>query len=1270
MSLLTYDCAFQKDLSWYKDVLSCNLQITPGARVVAAEHVPDISSICIAYDNGDILVYELESKMVDVVGTIETGITAMKWSPDFEIVAFTTEASTLLLMTLDFDAIIETPLIPEDELAKRTASHVSAYNTAPIPKPSLGTVDVKVHPKISWRGDGNYFAVSTVEDGVSCFRVWERTGSFHSKSEENVMGQGNFVAWRPSGEIIASYQEQNDVKQIIFFERNGLRHYEFPLRNTSMALKDLQWNAEGDVLAVLLEGESEQRLQLWSTKNYHWYLKQEFCYTKETHCVVNMSWNIESSMTLYVYFTDGKVAHYFFHWDVDESFSMKRETEPSYNEAVVAVIDGARLLLTPFKRMTIPPPLSATSIDITSVVENAGNIQSVSFDPIDNKIVIITSTGYLMIFHAYKPIINVGKPNIFNQAPTCIAYVQDPMFKSCRHIQSFENVELFVIQAVEDGTDHFVHYRYDLEGTTIVLNVEFEETYPRQRHVLRTTLNPNVMNYFLEYDDGSIALYDLYNLELVSQPLLKLPAPCYSIKATTFCDEDVIVGLSGTSKLYIRDNLVSNQCNSFHIGSDYLMFTTLTHTLRFMALHLTVHENLTILENAKTRKNDDSLREVEQGSHLITSVYGGTRVVLQMPRGNLEIIDPRALVLHLTRKLLSQTEYLDAFTLMRKHRIDLNLIYDHNPALFTDNIGKFIQQVDNIDYINLFISGLKDEDITMKDYADIWHTSEKTGSLVSAATIAKRSGLVVPDTESKKMREKLLPLKIGKDKLKSSKVNQICDLLKTIFQKDSEKYLLPILTCLVSKRPPEIAAALSLVQKLREDEINAGQEHNVSSEKALKYLTFLIDVNVLYDIALGMYDFDLVVLVAQKSQKDPREYLPFLANLQSQPGPIQRYNIDKHLKRWDRALENLSQADENSFEDCLTLIRTHNLYTEALKIFKNDEEKLRAVLGIYGDYFFERREFSEAATVYYSGKHLEKALESYKQDMNWKRCISVALELKKSSSEMSELYLDLANNLRMGHRHEDSAHVFEHYVKNPKEAIHSLLTGALYKDAVMLAYLHQLEDLIEAEIKPAAQSFKNTLLREVQEKTMKLMKYHNRLITIRANKFLQSQHEESPEIEGSENSSMYSGSDSSSVSGRTRYSQTSRSSRKSRKPSKKKLSGRKGSPFEEEYLIQELPLMLPNVKLQSEIKDLATVLFEFGFKEDAIELQDALTILMEYATKAQRILKSISPKTREELDEEAKKVKDPLLDAIVNPVPVPNVSFTVSDWQLKILNPK
>jgi elongator complex protein 1 len=40
-------------------------------------------------------------------------------------------------------------------------------------------------------------------------------------------------------------------------------------------------------------------------------------------------------------------------------------------------------------------------------------------------------------------------------------------------------------------------------------------------------------------------------------------------------------------------------------------------------------------------------------------------------------------------------------------------------------------------------------------------------------------------------------------------------------------------------------------------------------EDAVKYIIFLVDADTLFDIALGMYDFSLVLLIAQHTQKVP-----------------------------------------------------------------------------------------------------------------------------------------------------------------------------------------------------------------------------------------------------------------------------------------------------------------------------------------------------------------------------------------------------------------
>lgn len=78
-----------------------------------------------------------------------------------------------------------------------------------------------------------------------------------------------------------------------------------------------------------------------------------------------------------------------------------------------------------------------------------------------------------------------------------------------------------------------------------------------------------------------------------------------------------------------------------------------------------------------------------------------------MPRGNLETIEPLALTLAFLRKAIDEKRFKEAFTAMRRNRINLNLLYDHNPVQFKANLPEFIQQIDSVDFINLFIADLR-----------------------------------------------------------------------------------------------------------------------------------------------------------------------------------------------------------------------------------------------------------------------------------------------------------------------------------------------------------------------------------------------------------------------------------------------------------------------------------------------------------------------------------------------------------------------------------
>ena len=44
-------------------------------------------------------------------------------------------------------------------------------------------------------------------------------------------------------------------------------------------------------------------------------------------------------------------------------------------------------------------------------------------------------------------------------------------------------------------------------------------------------------------------------------------------------------------------------------------------------------------------------------------------------------------------------------------------------------------------------------------------------------------------------------------------------------------------------------------------------KESITHEKALNYILYLVDTNQLFNIALGLYDFEVVLMVAEKSQK-------------------------------------------------------------------------------------------------------------------------------------------------------------------------------------------------------------------------------------------------------------------------------------------------------------------------------------------------------------------------------------------------------------------
>lgn len=108
-----------------------------------------------------------------------------------------------------------------------------------------------------------------------------------------------------------------------------------------------------------------------------------------------------------------------------------------------------------------------------------------------------------------------------------------------------------------------------------------------------------------------------------------------------------------------------------------------------------------------TPETDERCRSIERGSKLISVMPSIFAVVLQAPRGNIETIFPRALVLAGIRTFIDQKNYRAAFVACRSQMVDMNILHDYAPQQFMENIQLFIDQVKKVEWIDDFLSRLK-----------------------------------------------------------------------------------------------------------------------------------------------------------------------------------------------------------------------------------------------------------------------------------------------------------------------------------------------------------------------------------------------------------------------------------------------------------------------------------------------------------------------------------------------------------------------------------
>lgn len=296
---------------------------------------------------------------------------------------------------------------------------------------------------------------------------------------------------------------------------------------------------------------------------------------------------------------------------------------------------------------------------------------------------------------------------------------------------------------------------------------------------------------------------------------------------------------------------------------------------------------------------------------------------------------------------------------------------------------------------------------------------------------------------------------------KSSKVNRICDAVLEVLNTRTATNLQNIITANVCKSPPALDDGLLVVAQLMRDD-------STMADKAVEHICFLADVNKLYDNALGLYNLDLALLVAQQSQKDPREYLPFMQNLQQMTELRRRFSIDNHLGRHAKALSHLHALD--AFTELQTYTQEHSLYQAALSLYRYNPTQHATITSLYAQHLESKSSFKEAALAYESLYNYTKATSCYLASgaSSWRETLFCALS--QTTPLSGPALIDLATSLYdalMESKDYFAAGIIQlEYLSSIPNACRAYCKGYFFADALHLVALKNVPELLEEVIDP------------------------------------------------------------------------------------------------------------------------------------------------------------------------------------------------------------
>lgn len=721
-----------------------------------------------------------------------------------------------------------------------------------------------------------------------------------------------------------------------------------------------------NLLGILRKDQqSNGFIDIYFYSNACWYLKQQLCYPPSMD-VLDFFWT-ESTTSLFticemVIFTREIVQYHTFRF----------VTSKSTTKAIAGVINGKQLNIHMFENMVVPPPMQSYTY------EHIRPINRVLFHPYESLCILVDSQFQLCAVSLQKSdatLISSGMVHVDKKA----SFLQIDW--SCSdHIKAY-------IQCGYAGTIE------EQEGKNFKLSIIGINTKPN---------NSLCTEYFLSdyiLDNSQIFLYQArYTMGI----------------NTTTLNVDIV--LNACKELLINDKVICTGVTSSLLFKKYLIWTTAAGML------YCIQDKQF---NVFTDLSNIFARSIEQGSRIVCcNNMTPPKIVMQLPRGNLETISCKMITIDIIDEMLSKNEWRSVLEIMRMEKINWNVLVDLNPNRFCDHIEDFVRAAK---YCNILTAVVCNFELNGNCFQNVY----KNYSL---------NYVVQSNLNKKCIIEKILDLLCAKNCVNN-------------------------LNCIVAIQQKHISlkSALISVKQVYAADMN---KHEAVCNKAIRQLLQQAHFKDILNESFTLFDLPFLALIYRNSNEDPKVYGPELTNLYNMDELEQRFRLCMKSYNLNSAVKYLLRCDKFDDEYIVSFITKNKLEQVAYDSICNNtaSHKVQLVSKLFAKRLAIEGKYSEAGFILKRTCLLEESLQYYQKALEWKE-VTMLINTLNYTEEKKNLILEhmaceciKVNNL------EDALIIFEYYVKDYKKAIKYLVEYKAFRKAVNMAKTYNEVDYLSKSV--------------------------------------------------------------------------------------------------------------------------------------------------------------------------------------------------------------